>query len=685
MYAGVLVSQFLTTSLDKLCIMKIQDKQTHMNFTNLVKIILLITISFICICCTTIKDNEWELNSPDNTLQISVSLQRNIDLKTMLTYKVDRITAGKTSSVIETSPLGIDREDQQYSENLSFVSSKEVIRIDEKYRMRIGRQSEIRNNANELELTFKNDKGSLIQLVLRAYNDGVAFKYNFPDKSKKEYTVKQELTGFKIPENGKAWLERYDSPSKWSPAYEKDYENGIAIGTSSPNVEGWAFPALFHADDNWILISEANLSPNYCGVRLEQNATKGLYKIRFPEAKEAEGFGRVNPRSTLPWSMPWRTIIIGTSPADILESQLINNVSDASIPGDFSWVKPGRASWSWVSDNESTKSFKSLKEFVDLSAEMNWEYSLVDANWNLMQGGSIDQLVKYAKSKGVGLFLWYNSGGPNNIITEAPRDIIFNVEKRKAEFKKLNEWGVKGIKIDFWNSDKQSLIQLYTDVLKDAAEYHLMVNFHGCTIPRGWSRTYPNLVSMEAVKGEECYLFDKTYASGAPVQNSILPFTRNVVGPMDYTPVGLSNFKFPHETTYAHELALTLVFNSGILHFCDNVKIYRSLPDYVKNFLKIVPVVFDETKYISGEPGKDIVLACRKGNVWYVAGINGENVNKEIKFSIPTTMNDINKLNIILDGKSANLFSNNQFTYKKGDVVNIKILPKGGFVGILSK
>ena len=633
--------------------------------------------------CQSSKESNWALNSPDKSIRISVSVAKNADQKTVLVYHVDRIKDGKTISVIESSPLGIIRKDQQFSQDLSFVSKENVKTVDEKYKMLIGRQSEIRNNANELELTFKNEKGSLIQLVLRAYNDGVAFKYVFPGKSDSLFAVTSELTGFKIPMNGKTWIERYDKPTTWAPAYEKYYENGIAIGTSSPNVEGWAFPALFNSNGSWILVSEANLASNYCGIRMEQNAPDGLYKVRFPDPKDAEGLGEVQPTSTLPWSMPWRTIIIGESLAPIYESQMINNVSDAAIPGDFSWVRPGRSSWSWLSDNVSPKNYNSLKEFVDLSVEMKWEYSLVDANWDLMQDGNIEQLVKYANTKDVGILMWYNSGGLNNKVTERPRDIIYNPEMRKAEFKKLQSWGVKGVKIDFWHSDKQNMIKYYIDVLKDAAQYHIMVNFHGCTIPRGWSRTYPNLIGLESVKGEECYLFDSTYAEATVTQNSILPFTRNVIGPMDYTPVGLTNFKFPHQTTYGHELALTLVFNSGILHFADNVKTYRSLPDYVKDFLRNLPVAFDETHYISGEPGQYCLLASRKGKDWYVAGINSGKTSKEIAIELPFIAKGEYNMSLITDGPDNKSFANKTNVFKSAEKINLTIPAAGGFVATL--
>lgn len=629
-------------------------------------------------------NNNWVLFSPDKTILVHIYQQKSVS-DYILTYSVQRKVNGELKTVIDTSSLGIVRSDQSFSTNLSFVSKKSVKQINETYKMFVGRQQFIKNRANELTLVFKNDQNGLLQLNFRAYNDGIAFNYVFPEKSEKLYTIEKELTGFKVPLDGKKWMQPYDAPTKWTPAYEEYYVNGAEIGTVSPNPEGWAFPALFHTNTSWLLITEANLTESFCGTRLEQNADNGIYKIRFPEARDGQGQGAVNPSSTLPWTMPWRTIIIGSSLSDIYSSQLVHNLSEKQINQDFSWVKPGKSSWSWLLDADSPKNFEALKQFVDLSVAMQWEYTLVDANWDLMKGGNIKQLVDYANSKGVGVLMWYNSGGKHNTVEERPRDIIENPVLRAAEFKKLKAWGVRGVKIDFWQSDKQNLIQLYLDVLKDAAKYQIMVNLHGCILPRGWSRTYPNLITSEAVRGEECYTFDKRYPEKAPVQNTILPFTRNVVGPMDYTPVVFSNAKFPHLTTYAHELALTLVFNTGIVHLSDNPKSYSSQPEFVKDFLKSFPVVFDESLYVSGEPGKDVVIASRKGDKWYVAGINGENIPKKLNLKLDFIKWNKITLNLIKDGIDGKTFENKVLIFKKRDLLDVDMLPNGGFVAVFSK
>jgi hypothetical protein len=331
------------------------------NYSNLKSFVLIIALLTV-VSGFAKNQSSWSLSSPDKKITVQLLTE-----KSKLVYQVQRIQNGKIISVIEKSPLGLIREDQQFSENLIPVSQSKVINIDENYEMKIGRQLKIYNLANEQVFTFKNDKGSLIQVVFRVYNDGVAFKYVFPEKSEKTYTITNELTGFKVPVNGKCWIEAYDKPSKWTPGYELYYQNEIPIGTISPSEYGWAFPALFNSNGNWILISEANLKANYCGSRMEAKADNGMYKLRFPDPQDGLGLGAVNPSSTLPWDMPWRTIAIGNSLSTIYESQLIQNVSDKQMDSDFSWVKPGRSSWSWISNPPSSHQYAPLKDFVDLA------------------------------------------------------------------------------------------------------------------------------------------------------------------------------------------------------------------------------------------------------------------------------------------------------------------------------
>jgi alpha-glucosidase len=315
---------------------------------------------------------------------------------------------------------------------------------------------------------------------------------------------------------------------------------------------------------------------------------------------------------------------------------------------------------------------------------MGWEYMLVDANWDIMDNGNIHDVLRHAKQKGVGVLLWYNSGGPHNVVTEKPRDTLTSKEVRRHELGLLKKWGVKGIKVDFFQSDKQNVMALYHGILEDAADFQIMVNFHGCTLPRGWERTYPHLMSMEAVRGEECYIFDDKYPERAPIQNTILPFTRNAVGPMDYTPVTFSNNKNPRRTTAAHELALSVLFETGWLHFADKAASYLELSGAPKEFLKQVPVTWDETRFVAGEPGQLAIVARRHGDTWYCAGVNGQNQRREERVRFGSWLaKGSYQVSLITDGADAKSFGSETKTFEAGQELAVKMLPYGGFAATL--
>jgi hypothetical protein len=403
----------------------------------------------------------------------------------------------------------------------------------------------------------------------------------------------------------------------------------------------------------------------------------------MPEETEANNIVPRKASSSLPWLTPWRVIIIGRDLATLVESNLVLKLNPPQAFSDVSWIRPGRASWSWWSDAASPRNFSTLKKFVDLAVTMGWEYSLVDANWDLMSGGNIEQLVDYANTRNIGIWMWYNSGGSHNSVTERPRDIMGDPVLRKEEFKKLASWGVKGVKVDFFQSDKQGIIRQYFDILKDAADNHIMVNFHGCTLPRGWNRTWPNLVSMEAVRGAECYGFDSLFTTKAPSHNATIPFTRNVVGSMDYTPVTFTDQRFPHSTTLGHELALSVVFESGILHFADRASAYLELPTVPKDFLKNLPVTWDESLLLAGDPGNYCVMARRKGETWYIAGINGTNEPRHLVLDLNRLKKEKLEGTMITDGPDGKSFKSSPFSIMITDPLHVGTLARGGFVAVL--
>ncbi|MET3980082.1 alpha-glucosidase [Mucilaginibacter sp. UYP25] len=611
--------------------------------------------------------NDWKVYSPDHSLQINLSLKDG-----KLSYNAQ---IGSTD-VIRESKLGIESATEKFTVDLTFLNEL-TRKINEIYTLPTGKYHVYHATANQASITFANKNKSKVTIDLRAYNDGVAFRYRFPDTAR-ALTLTKELTEFAVPE-ASAWMQAYDR----DPAYENVFKNGIPTGTASKEDSGWAFPALFHTKDNWLLISESNTTADNAAMHLQQNCDNGVYKIDFPLATQGLGEGKQYPVAKTPFATAWRVIIAGKSTATVVQSVLVNHLAQPNAIGDMDWVEPGRSSWSWWSDHASSRNITTLKRFVDLAAKMKWEYSLVDANWNIpTEGGTIEDLVKYAKQKDVKLTLWYNSGGPHNNVGEQPRDIMFNPATRQAEMKKLHEWGVKAIKVDFFQSDKQDIIKQYIDILKDAAKEKIMVIFHGSTMQRGWARTYPNLLSMESVRGAENYGWSNDFAKDAAELNSIYVFTRNVVGSMDYTPVTFSDSPCcPHTTTNTHELALSVIFESGMMHFADSDKSYLSQDNVIKAFLSDVPNTWDDTKLIQGEPGKDAIIARRKGKNWYIAGINGENTSKNYNFSLPFLYNkNVYHGTLFTDGNTPRTIVHTEIVEEKDNKVAITMMPKGGFV-----
>ncbi len=623
--------------------------------------------------------------SPRGNLKLVVAFDSRSRASHSLSWRLEH----DGSAVVNDSPLGLRFGGLDLSKGLQFESVQPQVSVVENYNAPHGKRRACRNEANQMTLRFRGPGRQILELEFRAFNDGVAFRYRIPaGTGPKRLTLEAENTGFALPAGARIWCAPSDKASTYSPAYETYYENETNAGTPAALGCGWSFPLLFRTADSrhWGLVTEAGVDPNFCGCRLSNAPQNGIYTIAFPQPGEGNGQGVVNPSADLPWEMPWRIVVVGDSPATMVESTLVSDVCPPSRVHDASWIKPGRVAWSWWSDQPSPKDAPKQRAFIDLAAEMGWEYVLVDANWTIMDNGNIHDVLRYASQKGVGVLLWYNSGGPHNVVTEKPRDCLTYQPVRRFELELLKQWGVKGVKVDFFQSDKQQAMALYHDILRDAADQRIMVNFHGCTLPRGWERTYPHLMSMEAVRGEECYIFDSQYPERAPVQNTILPFTRNAVGPMDYTPVGFSDNRYPHKTTWAHELALAVVFETGWLHFTDGAASYRSLPAEPKEFLKKVPVTWDDTRFVDGYPGRFAVLARRHGETWYLAGINGEDAPRELAFKPGNWLpGGSYKLTTIADGENARQFKSDSVGYEAGQAIAVKLLPRGGFVAVLER
>ena len=317
---------------------------------------------------------------------------------------------------------------------------------------------------------------------------------------------------------------------------------------------------------------------------------------------------------------------------------------------------------------------------------MNWTYTLLDWEWDGMtNGGNVEDAAKYILSKGVKPLIWYNSGGNHTYVASTPKDRMLNHENRVAEFTKLNRMGFVGVKIDFFESEKQDMIKYYLDILDDAAQFKMMVYFHGCVVPRGWSRTYPHLMTYEAVRGAEWYNNVPDFTMSAPEHNTILPFTRNVIGSMDYTPVTFTNSQYPHVTSYGHELALSVLFESALQHLADRPEGYYALPDAAKAFLRTVPNAWDDTRLLDGFPGKDVILARRKGNDWYVAGINAELREKRKNIKLDFLADNVKyKLTLIADGAHDKEFATQYIAVDKTSAIDVKMLRRGGFSAVIT-
>jgi alpha-glucosidase len=596
-------------------------------------------------------------------------------------YRIDRLTAdGATNVVLDRSPLGITRSHEDFTSGLEFVSASPPTDLTSVYRMVSGKQLDIRRRTRQRTFTFRNTSGAPMTLTVRAMQDGVAFRYGFPRAAFTEDSLTGEATGFRLPIGGSAWLQPYRRAHA-SP-YESDFRNGVPIGTAAPDESGWALPMLFHSEDEWVLITEAGLDQTSYGVHVERRAEDGVYRVRLPEEDEADGS---TPRAAaigFPWLSPWRVVLVGQTLATIVESTAVTDLAPAPTTTDIAWIKPGRASWSAWSDTTSPRDYQKLFPFVGLASQLRWEYSLLGRGWPEMgDGGDMSDLLEYAKARNVGLTLWYDVGATHNEADTIPSVDLTNPEARRVEFKRIAALGVKGIALNFIPSDKQSVIALYEDILRDAAASHLLVTLRGSTIPRGWQRTFPNLLSMEAVKGSRWYA-DSAFDDNAALYNTIYPFTRNVIGPMDYAPMIFGNVpgQFEHVTTNPHELALSVIFESGIQHFVSTPAMIDAQPEFVKQFLQVVPTVWDETRFVDGFPGKFVVLARRRGPDWYVAAITSDTLVSVVEVPLHFLGAGSWNVGLISDGEDYDQFASNSETLTQLDTMTVELAPRGGFV-----
>ncbi len=535
------------------------------------------------------------------------------------------------------------------------------------YRMPAGKRLHCTNEANEYR------SGAL---VLRLYNDGVALRYELEGLSGK---LPKELTAYRIGEGTRRWMQQWtDSYEGFFPqadTYKVKPVRSFSGTFTSPDGYNcrWGYPALLEpADGVFVLLSEANIERKQSASCLYNEGE--LFRV-VPDKNEVSVEGS--------WHTPWRVAIIGTL-AEVVQSTLVTDVSEPSQIADVSWIKPGVVSWIYWAYNHGSNDYQIIKKYVDMAAVLHLPYVLIDAEWDTMKDGkTIEDAIAYARLQGVQPMIWYNSSVGWVDGAPTPKFRLNKAEDREREFAWCEKLGVAGVKIDFFSGDDQRNMDYCLDLLECAARHHLLVNFHGATIPRGWQRTWPNLLSTEAVYGAEWYNNVPTFTDKAAAHNATLPFTRNVVGPMDYTPCAFTNSQHPHITTDAHELALTVLFESGLQHLADRPESFLSQPSDVRQFLSELPAAWDETRLLAGYPGRYVVMARRSGERWYVAGINAEQQPRQTTFMMPA------------DGtfRTAIVFSDNQQNpghFAISQLENVRrpmtysMAPNGGFVMVLN-
>ena len=544
-------------------------------------------------------------------------------------------------------------------------------RIKADYQMLIGKRLHCTNEANEYRMG---------NLVMRLYNDGLAFRYEY--KGLQHVKAPAEQTAYIIPEGIKRWM------LQWSDGYEGFYPMSTTanvkalggFGGSTPQNRlnnHWGYPLLMEpADDVFALITEANIE--------RRQSASSLFN-------EGERFSVVPDKNDLQltgdWHTPWRVVIVGRL-ADIVQSTLVTDVSEPSQLTDTSWIKPGVVSWVYWAYNHGSNDYSIIKKYVDLAVALKLPYVLIDAEWDEMnkvasnEGKNIEDAVAYAKSKGIKPLIWYNSsiGWING--APGPKFRLNKPEDREKEFAWCEKIGVAGVKIDFFSGDNQENMDYCIDLMESAARHHLLVNFHGAPIPRGWQRTYPNLLTTEGVYGAEWYNNVPTFTKKAASHNATLPFTRNVIGPMDYTPCAFSDSQHPHITSHAHELALTVLYESGLQHLADRPESFLAQPAEVQQFLSHLPNVWDDTRYVAGYPGESAVLARRSGDTWYVAGINGTDEEQTISIPLKGIVKKAKNIYLFADGNDKNNPWN--ITTERRLPSAVTCQPRGGFVLVIN-
>ena len=594
-----------------------------------------------------------QITSPDGKLVVTVA---DMDGRPSYSVSYDNVL------FLKPSPLGIIANIGDFSSGMSLEKNVSTNKIDETYELASIKKSKVHYVANEAVFSFTQQGKTIYDVIFRISNNDVAFKYKmYPQGKTLSCVVKQEATGFAFPDGTTTFLCPQSKPmggfARTSPSYETSYTADDAAGKNGWG-EGYTFPCLFRNGDNgWVLVSETGVNGGYCASRLLGHKG-GTYTIGFPQEGEANGNGTVSPGIALPGETPWRTITVGKTLAPIVETTVPFDVVKPLYPakGEYTY---GRGSWSWIIGMDGSTNYKEQLRYIDFSAAMGYQSVLVDALWDKQIGrDKIEELAKYGKDKGVALYLWYNSNGYWNDAPQTPRGIMDNAIARRKEMKWMQSIGIRGIKVDFFGGDKQMTMQLYEDILSDANEYGLLVIFHGCTLPRGWERMYPNFASSEAVLASENLHFSQGSCDNEAFNATLHPFIRNTVGSMDLGGSALNKYYNADNaprgsrrvTSDVYALATAVLFQSPVQHFALAPNNLTDAPSWAIDFMKEVPTTWDEVRFIDGYPGKYVILARRHGDKWYIAGVNAQKETLKLKVNLPMFSNG-EKVRLFSDDK----------------------------------
>ena len=621
------------------------------------------------------------ISGPDSNLKIQVSLHEGRPVYGV-TYK------GKP--MLEDSPLGFVANGGDFSKAMKWVKADRSS-ISESYTMDRTKCSRVDYQANELKITLENADGKPVDIVFRVSDNDVAFRYELPRFGETgSVTIIREATGFDFPDVTTTFLTPQSDPmigwKRTKPSYEEEYKADAPLGAPSQYGHGFTFPGLFRiGDDGWVLVSETGVDSRYCGSRLGEPTPEGLYTIAFPMPEENNGNGTVAPAFALPGAIPWRTITVGETLKPIVETTVPWDVVTPLYESAHSY-RYGRGTWSWIIWQDASINYEDQVRYIDFASEMGYEYVLIDNWWDTNIGhGRMEKLVEYARSKNVDVFLWYSSSGYWNDIVQGPVNRMDNPIVRKREMRWLKKIGVKGIKVDFFGGDKQETMRLYEAILSDADDNGLMVIFHGCTLPRGWERMYPNYVGSEAVLASENLVFDQHFDDMEAFNACLHPFIRNAVGCMEFGGTVLNrrlnrtnDGGTERRTSDVFQLATAVLFQNPIQNFALTPNNLTDAPAEAVGFMKKIPTTWDETRFIDGYPGRYCVLARRCGDTWYIAGINAQKEPLKLKLALPMLQKG-GKADFYSDDKRMQL-QLKELTVKDPQAVQLTIQPQGGVV-----